>query len=143
MKRFNGPLYHLLRRLWNVDAPNPYGTVEFVEPADEPEVPLCLNCLVPEEGHQWICSNCGWPTSFHGSQMSYIDVFCMGALLRSGVDGSVKLTRFRMIGLIIYSIMQYSIFSPLYWYRLSQAKKGNYIQNSTVEDEALEAESES
>lgn len=133
VRRFKGPLYHVLRRLWNVDAPNPYGTVELVESTDEPEVPLCLNCLTPEEGHQWICPDCGWPTSFNGSQMPYIQLFCLGALFRSGVDGSVELTRFRTIGLIVLSILYYHIFSPLYWYRLSQAKNGNYIQDPKMD----------
>ena len=131
VKKYNGPLYRWLRRFWDVDAPNPYGTVDTTQQApDEVEIPLCLNCLAREETHQWICPNCGWPISFNGSQMPYIDVFCMGALFRSGVDCSVELTRFRTIGLIVYSLVHYNIFAPLYWFRMSQAKKGKSIFHS-------------
>lgn len=129
MERFNGPLYHFLRSLWDVDEPNPYGTVEFIEKGEGPEIALCLNCLAPECGHQWICAECGWPSSFYGSQMPFIDVYCMGALFRSGVDGSVELTKFRIIGLIVYSIANYHIFAPLYWYWVFQARKGNPIKD--------------
>jgi hypothetical protein len=125
MKRLNGPLYRLLSKLWDFEAPEGYP-----EHTDCPEdaLPVCLNCLEPESEHQWICKQCGWPSSFYGTQMPYIKIFCLGAFFRSGVDGSVPLTKFRIIGLIFAALVHYNVFAPFYLYRLYQASRGNYIQ---------------
>lgn len=125
MKRFNGPLYHWLRKLWDFELPSWYPEHDA---CPEDAVPLCLNCLKAEDGHQWFCGDCGWPTSFNGTQMPFIKVHCLGAYFRSGVDGSVPLTPFRITGLVCTSLIQYHVFAPLYWYRLHQAGHGKYIQ---------------
>jgi hypothetical protein len=117
MKRYNGPLYWLVRKLWDFEVPSEYPEYE---ECPEDAQPLCLNCLEPEDGHQWFCKQCGWPTSFYGSQMPFIKVHCLGAYFRSGVDGSVPLTPFRITGLVVTSLVHYHIFAPLYWYRLYQ-----------------------
>ena len=116
-----------MSKLWDFDPPEWYPVHE---DCPEDAQPLCLNCLEAEEGHQWICKECGWPTSFNGTQMPYIKIFCLGAFFRSGVDGSVPLTWPRITGYVFLAIMHYHIFAPLYWYRLYRASRGHYIQDT-------------
>lgn len=59
--------------------------------------------------------------------MAYINIFSLGAFFRSGVDGSVPLTKFRIAGLVLTALIHYHIFAPLYFYRLYRAKKGHAI----------------
>jgi|TARA_B110000208_G_C11597093_1_gene368559 hypothetical protein len=134
LKRFNGPLYTLIRKLWDFEDVSPYTLIEPEKKEDEIEVPLCLNCLEPLRDHGWFCSKCGWPSSFYASQMPYIKIFCLGAFFRSGVDGSVNLTKFRITGLLIAALFQYHIFAPFYFYRLYRASKGDYIQDSGLKE---------
>ena len=88
---------------------------------------LCLECLEPQERGHWICHNCGWPTGPYNNVMDYMYVFSIGALYRSGVDGSVELNKFRVFGLVLFSFASYGPFAPIYWYRLLNATKGKFI----------------
>ncbi len=124
MKRYNGPLMKLIS---GFDIKDPWPEEVYDELNGPDAVELCIDCLEPQKKGNWLCHNCGWPTGTYNNVMDYMYIFSIGALLRSGVDGSVKLTKLRIFGLALFSLLEYTVFAPFYWYRLYNATKGRFL----------------
>lgn len=143
MGRYNGPLAKWLKKVILANAEgfsstelryieDPWLTVlgeektrEIIEDGNA----LCVNCLHPESEPVIHCEYCGCTTGHYAVYMPYIYLFLIGRYFRSGVDGSVKLTKFRVVGLVVTCLVEYSIFAPFYLYRLYRAARGYHVQN--------------
>ncbi len=120
---FNGPLARVLQNAFPVnDTPNPWDD-EIDEAVRGTETTaVCTKCLEPGAHDTWMCRNCGWPAGEYVNMMPYLYIFSIGAFFRSGVDGSVRLTFTKMLGLGFIALCEYGIFAPLYWIRLVHAR---------------------
>lgn len=78
-------------------------------------VPVCVECLCPQEGHRWFCPHCGFPTGEYVTTMPFLQIFAVGELLRCGVIGPPDKGLSRQVGFLLCSLTQYSLFFPVYW----------------------------
>lgn len=121
--RFNGPLANWLRRV----APDPWPPEIGATVNEKSAVPLCLNCLFPQGPHAWFCPACGFPTGDYVVLMPYLQNFVVGEVLRRGVMGPPERRPGVKWFLVIYSIFQYAIFAPAYWYWMRRRASGKPI----------------
>lgn len=123
---FNGPLAHVLRRT--------FPTYEEPRSAEEDAVvrsaeaqPLCLNCLFPHERHDRFCAHCGQTVGDFVPLNPYLQIFTMAEVARRGVAGPPE----RRVGvqafLVVFSLCQYSVFAPVYWYWMVRRANGRPI----------------
>lgn len=77
--------------------------------------------------------------------MPYLQIFTIGEMARRGVSGKREKGFFRTLFLVLFSIAQYSIFAPLYWYWMLMQACGYPLCDDTVKsfdiDLALDVES--
>ena len=127
MSRYNGPLARLLKAVLFFDIPDPWDKEvdEQVRSFDAKE--LCLECLNPITPFEYLCPNCGWPCGKYVNQMPYLYIFAQGAFFRSGVDGTVRLNKKKILCLAFLATVIYSVFVPIYWFRLYRASKGKFL----------------
>jgi len=95
------------------------------ESVDEDAVPLCANCLAPQEQETHFCPKCGAPTGQYTNVMPYEHILSMGWGLREGINPENKLNSFKSSGYFLAAIAQYGILAPLYWYRMYRSRKSN------------------
>lgn len=81
-------------------------------------VPVCVDCLCPQETHRWFCPHCGFPTGEYVTSMPYLQIFATGELLRRGVTGPPDKNLPRQLGFALCSLTQYALFFPIYWFWL-------------------------
>src|SRR6185295_16217444 len=106
---FNGPLARWLRSVFRTP-PDPW-PAEVDESIKGPgATPLCINCLLPQARHQWFCPHCRYPTSDNVPLMPYLQIFMVGEVLRRGVIGPPDRRLGVQVFLLVYSLMQYSVF---------------------------------
>lgn len=130
MELYRGPLAQWLKKVLSSDVEDPWVAVlgqEETERIFEQGSVLCTNCVHPESNPQWICERCGCPSGHYTPYMPFLKIYWVGWLFRSGVDGSVPTTKFRVLGLFLASVVQYGFFAPLYWYRLARASAGHFL----------------
>jgi hypothetical protein len=124
--RFNGPLADLLHRLLQ-PAPDPWPADVAERVREKSAVPLCLNCLFPQGPHTWFCPSCAFPTGDYVVLMPYLQNYAVGEVLRRGVSGPPERRRSVQLFLVVYSICEYAIFAPLYWYWMLRRARGKPI----------------
>jgi hypothetical protein len=90
-------------------------------------VPVCVDCLCPQESHGGFCRHCGFPTGEYVTSMPYLQIFAVGEFLRRGVTGPPDKSLFRQLGWAVSSMTQYSIFFPVYWFWLVSRACGRSI----------------
>lgn len=90
-------------------------------------VPVCVECLCPQEGHRWFCPHCGFPSGEYVTTMPYLYIFTYGELLRRGVTGPPDKSSGRFLGFAVFSAAQYSLFFPVYWFWLIRKACGKPI----------------
>jgi hypothetical protein len=115
----------LLRQFWKADgrSPNPWSAEIEAELCDGSSSPLCLKCLAAQSGNDWFCPKCGAPVGDYNNWMPYMTIFSDGELLRSGVNSSLRKSPLVIAGYLLYSLNLYTVFAPLYWWRLYQNYK--------------------
>lgn len=125
---FNGPLAHWIRREYaRVHRPNPWSPEIEAAVRERTAVPLCHNCLHPQEGHRWLCSHCGFPCGEYVVLMPYLSNFVIGEVLRQGVMGSPERRPGVQLFLVLFSLLQYTIFAPFYWFWMVRRALGKPI----------------
>ena len=79
---------------------------------------LCLRCLqpIPPAPQVWFCPNCGAATGDCNNSMPFLYIFSMGELLRRGVVGKPEKGFLPKLFLVFFSIGQYAVFAPIYWF---------------------------
>jgi len=67
--------------------------------------------------------------------MPYVYIFSQGEVLRNGVTDRLRASPLTIIGYLIYSLGNYFIFAPIYWYfffnnlrRLKELPKDEDVQ---------------
>jgi hypothetical protein len=110
-------------RLQDAPTPDPWDQEIEAELRDGRAEPLCLKCLTPHSGQRWFCTGCGAPVGEYNNWMPYLSVFSEGEVLRTGVDPTVRRSPIIIAGFILYSLTSYTVFAPVYWWRLYQNLK--------------------
>ena len=99
-----------------VNYPWPEELNDEVRQADSPRI--CHRCFAPQEHPGWFCSKCGTATGPYNNCLPYIYIFSIGEVVRAGVGSRLKWSFFNTILLILFSLVEYMVFAPIYWYRM-------------------------
>jgi len=97
-------------------------------------VPVCINCLYPQQGQRWFCPHCGCTTGEYVTMMHYLWVFPQGEVFRRGVIGPPEKNFALTLGYVLYSVTQYSIFAPIYWFWMVRKACGKPICQAQRKD---------
>jgi hypothetical protein len=79
-------------------------------------VPLCPRCLSPQEEDCRFCAACGSATGLYNNWSPYLYIFSMGEVLRLGTGGSIQTNLVTVLGYLLLSVAQYTVFAPVYWF---------------------------
>ena len=129
--QFNGPLANVMRSLQRgilrFGKPDPW-SAEIDTAVRKPDaVPLCVNCLHPQEGHFWFCPHCGCPTGPYVATMPYLNIFLDGEIFRRGVMGPPEKRKSVLFFQAFYAAANYSFFVPIYWFWMIRRAQGRPI----------------
>jgi hypothetical protein len=125
--QFTGPLAQIMRPLWSEPHPDPWPADIDAEIKLKTAVPMCMNCLSPKDAYVRFCGNCGHPSGDYAALDPYQQLFLVGDVLRKGVIGPPDKHVGVHLFLIIFSISQYSIFAPVYWFWMVRRACGKPI----------------
>ncbi len=81
-------------------------------------VPICCRCLERHSPDLHFCPECGAPVGTYTNLLPFEYLFSLGDLLRIGTTGIIHRTPFTVLGFIAVSLVEYTIFAPLYWFML-------------------------
>ncbi len=103
---------------WVMEAPrtaDPWGP-EIDELLDREEtLPLCDNCLAPQEHNGWFCPECGCTVGPYCNYLPYVYLFSQGELLRSGTTQPIrKKTPIILFGYLLSPCIV-PLLAPVYW----------------------------
>ena len=136
--RWQGPLGVYFRRIIGTAIVDPWPSeVDRAVRAAE-AVPLCLNCLFPQDSHVWFCPHCGFPSGDMVPYMDYLNLFAIGEVLKRGVSGAPDRSAFLTVGFIVFSTMEYLPFAPIYWYWMLRKARGRPISSGRRRELAFE-----
>jgi hypothetical protein len=76
----------------------------------------CPRCSTPQPPNAWFCAHCGKAVGTYNNWMPYVDIFSQGEVLRNGVTDKLHTGPLTIIGYLIYSLGNYFIFAPIYWF---------------------------
>lgn len=106
----------VFHRWWSVKPkPDPWGA-EVDAALENPEVlPVCFHCSAPHTETAWFCPECGAAVGEYNNWNPYLYIFSLGEVLRAGTFGKCQRSWFVMLGYLILSLAEYTIFAPVYW----------------------------
>jgi hypothetical protein len=105
--------------------PDPWGA-DVEERIRDPQTPfLCHRCLIPQQPDEWFCPVCGSAVGPYNNYMPFVVVFSQGEVLRAGVNDKFRPSFVIVSGFVLYAILQYAVFAPIYWYFLYQNIRRN------------------
>jgi hypothetical protein len=105
---------------------------------DPDAVPLCFNCLAPQDPPRWFCRHCGHPTGENVAVMHFLYIFLIGEMYRRGVNGPPEKSAWMSAFLAFASISFYGLFAPVYWFWLLRKAVGRPIGYRKPPDLAME-----
>lgn len=79
---------------------------------------VCHHCFTPHDEHGWFCPECGASVGPYNNWMDYLQIFAIGEVMRSGVGTDARFTRLTVPGYIVLGLLQFGLFSPVYFFRL-------------------------
>jgi hypothetical protein len=96
--------------------PDPWGfeVEESLQQADA--TPICHRCLTPHQTDARFCEHCGSAVGTYNNWLPYIYIFSQGEVLRNGVTDKLRARPLTVIGYLIYSLGNYFILAPVYWF---------------------------
>jgi hypothetical protein len=113
--------WHSLRR--TQPTPDPWDETITAEMEKPEATPLCHRCLQPHSDSADFCSECGAPVGQYTNWLPFPQLFSIGHVLRTGTSGEFKRTPVTILGFILFSLAEYTLFAPIYWiiflYKLS------------------------
>ncbi len=124
---FNGPLAHLLRSLFTHATPDPWPAEVDVSVRATTAIPLCRDCLYPQEEQRSFCPHCGTPIGELVPLDPYLQIFLIGDTLRKGVLGPPERRTGAQLFLIAFSLIQYAVLAPVYWFWMVRRAQGKPI----------------
>jgi hypothetical protein len=96
--------------------PDPW-SAEISESLEHPDAaPICHRCLTAYSNDSWFCKHCGTAVGPYNNWMPYVCVFSQGEILRNGVTDKIRTSPLIILGYLFYSIGNYFIFAPIYWF---------------------------
>lgn len=114
-----GVLWWVIGRVRSAEpAPDPWSQ-EIEASVHQPDaVPVCHRCLTPQERRlaHWFCPVCGAAVGPYNNFLPYVYIFSQGEVLRQGTSGMVRSSFIIVVCYFLYSMSQYAIFAPVYWY---------------------------
>jgi hypothetical protein len=96
--------------------PNPWGEEIEASLQAEDATPICHRCLTPHSNAAWFCEHCGSAVGTYNNLMPFVYVFSQGEVFRNGVTDKLRASPFLITGYLLSSLVNYSIFAPLYWF---------------------------
>jgi hypothetical protein len=112
-------LWRLL--LWVRNAPvhpDPWDEATETAVRQDNAVLVCHHCLSEVAPGQWFCEHCSCAVGPYNNLMPFISVFSEGEVFRNGALDKVRRSPVTVIGYVLYSVTQFLIFAPIYWYFL-------------------------
>jgi len=96
-------------------SPDPWDEAITVEIAKDDAVPLCPHCLAQHSGGADFCPDCGAPVGQYTNWLPFPQLFSVGHVLRLGTSGKFKRTPLMVFGFMLFSLIEYALFVPIYW----------------------------
>jgi hypothetical protein len=96
--------------------PDPWDAEAVADRADAEAVPLCHRCLQPHADGLDFCPGCGAPVGQYTNWLPFPYLFSVGHALRVGSSGTFRRSKFTFAGFLIFSLFEYAIFAPVYWF---------------------------
>jgi len=108
-----------IRKWWeSLDVSNPWSEEIDKAARASDAIPICHHCTTPCELPVWFCPACGAAVGPYNNLLPFIRIFSIGEALRSGVGPEAHFTTFRTAAYISIGLVEYGVFSPLYFIRL-------------------------
>ena len=120
-------LVRKIRHIASTAPPDPWPEEIDLAVKDRGAIPVCVNCLYPQEGHRWLCPHCAFPTGEYVTTMPYLQVFAVGEFFRRGVIGPPAMGFIGLAAFVFYSASQYAPFAPIYWFWMIRRASGKPI----------------
>jgi len=96
--------------------PDPW-SAEIAASLEQPDAtPICHRCLAPHSNQAWFCEHCGSAVGTYNNWMPYVCIFSEGEVFRNGVTDKMRASPLIIIGYLFYSLGNYFIFAPIYWF---------------------------
>lgn len=109
-------IWVLLRRLLTgPTSPDPWDETVAAEIEKDGVMPLCHRCLTPHDSSANFCPACGAAVGQYTNWLPYPYVFSVGHTLRIGTSGEFKRSPLTIIGFFVFSLLEYTLFAPIYW----------------------------
>ena len=96
--------------------PDPWDESITAEISNDEATPLCHHCLAPHEASADFCPDCGAPVGSYTNWLPYPYLFSIGYALRTGTSGNFKRSPLTIVGFILFSLVEYSLLAPIYWF---------------------------
>lgn len=98
------------------NTPDPWDT-EVDEALRQPEVvEVCHHCFAAQPSAAKFCAECGSAVGAYNNLLPFEYIFSMGETLRTGVVGRYRVNFVTICGFFLWSLSQYMIFAPIYWF---------------------------
>ena len=96
--------------------PDPWDAQVTAELSETTSAPLCHRCLMPNDPLSNFCSDCGAPVGMFTNWLPYPYLLSIGHTLRIGTSGSFKRSPLTIAGFFLFTLAEYSILAPVYWF---------------------------
>ncbi|MFO1512876.1 MAG: hypothetical protein U1F83_08210 [Verrucomicrobiota bacterium] len=96
-------------------AADPWDETTTAELEGDEAVPLCHHCLLPHDVSTDFCPGCGTPVGQYTNWLPFPQLFSVGHVLRTGTSGEFKRTPLTILGFLLFSLVEYTLFVPIYW----------------------------
>jgi len=107
--------YLLKKAILTPPQPDPWDETIAAEIEKPEATPLCHHCLHPHSGATDFCSDCGTPVGQYTNWLPFPQLFSIGHVLRTGTSGEFKRTPVTILGFMLFSLAEYTLFAPIYW----------------------------
>ena len=108
---------------WNIPITYPWPEELNEEVAAADSLRVCHRCFAEQNHLGWFCQECGAATGPYNNSMPFVNIFSMGEVFRAGVRPDVKRSKATGVGYLLFSLAEYFIFFPFYWYRYLNRKR--------------------
>jgi hypothetical protein len=100
--------------------PDPWDTDTDVAVRQPDAVPICHKCMSPQLLTSRFCPECGAAVGSYNNCLPYVYIFSIGEVFSAGAWRKVPINGLTIVGYLLTSVFEYTIFAPLYWIRLWQ-----------------------
>lgn len=95
--------------------PDPWDKNIAAEIGKEEATPLCHRCLTAHDSSTDFCPACGAAVGQYTNWLPYPYLFSVGHALRIGTSGEFRRSPLTVLGFLLFSLTEYTLFAPVYW----------------------------